>query len=108
MANTDVTRGFLTESVHTMNKMGLDPYANYKEILSEDALFSNYSQALAEGLEGEVKESFLNMSNHMRGSLVSESTAYGFSPIAPLTLPISLVGITTLKCWKFLRALTTI
>ena len=88
MSMTDVTRGFLTESVHTMNKMGLDPYANYKEILSEDALFNHYSQSLAEGLEGEVKSSFLNMANHMRGSLVSESTAYGFSPIAPLTMPI--------------------
>lgn len=88
MSMTDVTRGFLTESVHTMNKMGLDPYANYKEILSEDALFSNYSQSLAEGLEGDVKSSFLNMANHMRPSLVSESTAYGFSPIAPLTMPI--------------------
>ena len=88
MASNDVTRGFLTESVHTMNKFGLDPYANYKEILSEDSLFDNYSKSLAEGLEGEVKSSFLNMANHMRGSLVSESTAYGFSPIAPLTMPI--------------------
>ena len=47
MSMTDVTRGFLTESVHTMNKMGLDPYANYKEILSEDALFNHYSLVLS-------------------------------------------------------------
>lgn len=34
MSMTDVTRGFLTESVHTMNKMGLDPYANYSATCS--------------------------------------------------------------------------
>ena len=34
MASNDVTRGFLTESVHTMTKFGLDPYANYSATCS--------------------------------------------------------------------------
>lgn len=89
MSTENVTRGFLTESVNTMSKMGFDPYANYKEILAEDVLFDRYSKSLAEGLEGEVKDSFLTMANHMRsGLLTTESTAYGFTPIAPLTMPI--------------------
>ena len=90
MSTENVTRGFLTESVNTMSKMGFDPYANYKEILSEDVLFDRYKNSLAEGLEGDVKSSFLTMADHMRtGLLTTESTAYGFTPIAPLTMPIN-------------------
>ena len=85
--STNATRGFLTESANTMKRMGVNTYSDYRMILSEDALFDSYKQSLAEGLSGEVRESFLDISDKVRESMFAE-TAYGFSPIAPLTMPI--------------------
>lgn len=80
-------RDFLTESASTMKKFGANTISDYKMILAENTLYEAYKESLAEGLEGEVRESFMTMADMVREPLLTE-TAYGFSPIAPLTMPI--------------------
>lgn len=82
-------RGILQESTSLMKKFGMNTYSDYRTIMTENTLFDTYTKSLAEGLEGDVRSSFLEMSELMRGQVsLNESSAYGFNPIAPLTMPI--------------------
>jgi len=77
----------LKETATTMKKFGVDPTTNYNQVLADDSMFSVYTESLAEGLSGDVKNEFMELSGHVREGMLLE-TVYGFNPQAPLIMPI--------------------
>ena len=80
-------KGLLRETEQFMGKHGAHPISDFQTILAEDSLFDLYSNSLSEGLDGKVKEEFDVYANQVRKGLLAE-TVYGFSPVAPLVMPI--------------------
>ena len=80
-------KNLLTETSSQMKKLGVDMFSEYPQIMSEDTLFENYKLSLAEGLEGDAHEEFLELADLVREGVLIE-TVYGFKPQAQLIMPI--------------------
>lgn len=105
MANTyKNVRKLLQETSTGMQKMyGLNTVTDHLKIINDDTAFDSYKRHLAEGLEGDVKEEFLDMSDLVRNCLINE-TVYSYNPQSQFVMPIFR------KFWPQLtaRELTTI
>lgn len=80
-------KSLLTETAKSMKKQGVDVTANYPQIMSDDALFDYYKEALSEGLDPTMATEFKEMSDLVRQGILAE-TVYGFKPQAQLIMPV--------------------
>lgn len=86
MKYSDV-KSLLTETSASMKKQGVDMFTDYQQILSDEHLFEWYKESLAEGLDGSLREEFLQLSDNVRDGMLME-TVYGFKPQSQLVMPI--------------------